>query len=57
MIKSEKVLIEKLKLNKLEAKLMMLLEEVNTKFKAEFKMLETYQIENLLKDNKLLKLM
>lgn len=50
MIKSEKVLIEKPKLSKSEARLMMLLEEVNLKFKAEFRMLEIFQTENLLKE-------
>ena len=52
MIKSEKGLIEKLRLNKSEARLMMLLEEVNLKFKAEFRMQEIFQIENLLKEHR-----
>ena len=52
MIKSEKGLIEKLRSNKLEAKLMMLLEEVNLKFKAEFRMPEISLTENRLKELK-----
>jgi hypothetical protein len=45
-------LIEKLRSNKSEAKLMMLSEEVNMKFKAEFRMPEISQTENLLKEHK-----
>lgn len=55
MIKLEKDLIEKHRLNKLEARLMTLSEEVSTKFKAKFKMLGISQIENQLKEFKLLK--
>jgi len=45
-------LIEKLRWNKSEVKLMMLSEEVNMKFKAEFRMPEISQTKNLLKEHK-----
>jgi len=48
-------LTEKDRLKQLEAKLMTLSEEVKTKFKLEFQMLENNQIENLQRDNRLLK--
>ena len=55
MIKLEKDLIEKIRLKRLEAKLTMSSEEVSMKFKLESQMLEKHQIENLLRDNRLLK--